>query len=138
MRDDDLERLLEYDRIRYYLANGWYVRFRIWRVEVTGSRPFGIRYSFTLHDDLNQRLLGFDNSHGVPRQVAHDHQHAFRRTKDVFAYAFVNADELLSDFMAAAEAACQHENIELTFVEKVVELDIDVSEGEEDEDQTDR
>lgn len=38
MRDDALERLLEYHRIRYYLANAWYVRFRIWRVEVSEER----------------------------------------------------------------------------------------------------
>jgi len=135
VRDDAFERLLEYHGIRYYLANAWYVRFRVWRVEVTAARPFGIRYSFTLHDDLNERLLGFDNAHGVPRQLAHDHQHAFRRM-EVSAYSFVDADKLLSDFMAAAEAACEHENIEFTFVEKEVELDEDAG-GGEDEDQTD-
>jgi Family of unknown function (DUF6516) len=134
VRDDALERLLEYHGIRYYLANAWYVRFRVWRVEVTETRPYGIRYSFTLHGDLNERLLGFDNAHGVPRQVAHDHQHAFRRTKDVSAYEFVNADRLLSDFFATVEAACQQENIEFTFVEKEVELDVEAGEGADDED----
>jgi len=137
MRDDALERLLEYHGLRYYLGNAWYVRFRIWRVEVSEARPHGIRYSFTLHDDLNARLLGFDNAHGVPRQVAHDHQHNFRRTKQIFEYAFVNADKLLSDFMTAAGDACQRENVEFTFVEKEVELEDEADEGDDDESQAD-
>jgi hypothetical protein len=134
VRDDALERLLEYHGIRYYLANAWYVRFRVWRVEVTETRPHGIRYSFTLHDDLNERLLAFDNAHGVPRQVPHDHQHPFRRTRDASAYEFVSTDRLLGDFFAAAEAACQQENVEFTFVEKEIELDIEAGEGDDDED----
>jgi hypothetical protein len=137
VRDDALERLLEYHGLRYYLANAWYVKFRIWRVAVSEARPHGIRYSFTLHDDLNERLLGFDNAHGVPRQVAHDHQHTFRRTKQIFRYSFVNADKLLSDFMTAAEDACQRENVEFTFVEKEVELEDEADEGDDDEDQAD-
>jgi hypothetical protein len=137
VRDDAFERLLEYHGIRYYLANAWYVRFRIRRVEVSEARPHGIRYSFTLHDDLNERLLGFDNAHGVPRQVAHDHHHTFRRTKQIFGYAFVNADKLLSDFMTPAGDACQRENVEFTFVEKEVELEDEADEGDDDESQAD-
>jgi len=136
MSDDAMERLLQYHGLRYYLANAWYVKFRVWRVEATAARPCGIRYSFTLHDDLNGRLLGFDNAHGVPRQVAHDHQHAFRRA-EASAYSFVDADKLLSDFMGAAEAACRQENIEFTFVEKVIVLGVDAGEGDQDADQTD-
>lgn len=106
-------------------------------MEVSDARPHGIRYSFTLHDDLNERLLGFDNAHGVPKQVAHDHQHGFRRTKQSFGYAFVTADKLLSDFMTAAAEACQQENVEFTFVEKEVEPESDADEGDDDEDQAD-
>jgi len=135
--DDALERLLEYHGLRYYLANAWYVRFRIWRVNVSEARPHGIRYSFTLHDDLSERLLGFDNAHGVPKQVAHDHHHGFRRTNMVFGYAFLSADKLLSDFMAAVADACQRENVEFTFVEKEVELENEADEGDGDEDQAD-
>lgn len=133
MHDDAFERLLGYHRLRYYLANAWYVRFRIWRVKASKARPHGIRYSFTLHDDLNERLLGFDNAHGVPRQVAHDHRHGFRRTEQIFGYAFLDADKLLSDFMAASEEACRQENVEFTFVEKDVELEVEADEGDDDE-----
>ena len=41
------------------MVNAWYVSFRIWRVEVSEARPHGIRYSFTLHDELSARHLGF-------------------------------------------------------------------------------
>lgn len=138
MRDDALDRLLSYHGLRYYLANSWFVRFRVWRVEVSETRPLGIRYSLTLHDDLNRRLLGFDNAHGVPQQVAHDHWHLFRRTKPSFPYVFQDADKLLVDFMTAVETACQQEGVELCFVEKVVESDDELEEGEDDEDKPKR
>ncbi len=94
-------------------------------------------FAITLHDDLNERLLGFDNAHGVPRQVAHDHQHTFRRTKQILGYVFANADKLLSDFMTAAGDACQREHVEFTFVEKEIELEDEADEGDDDENQAD-
>jgi integrase len=126
VRDDALERLLGYHGLRYYLVNAWYVSFRIWRVEVSEARPHGIRYSFTLHDELSARLLGFDNAHGVPKQMAHDHRHSFRRTKQIVEDWFVSADKLLSDFMTAVGEACRSENVEFLFVEKERELGEDV------------
>ncbi len=73
MRDDAFERLRGYDGLRYGLGSNWYVRFRIWLVPITDARPYGIRYSFVRHDEVNQRLLGFDNADDVARRVAHDH-----------------------------------------------------------------
>jgi hypothetical protein len=66
MVDEPIRRLLDYDQRRYWLVNGWSIRFRITEIEASTERPNGIRYSFTLHDVDGARLLGFDNAHGVP------------------------------------------------------------------------
>jgi hypothetical protein len=69
-----------------------------------------LRYSFTLHDPNGNRLVGFDNAHGVPPQgsryrkpsVEHDHWH---RTVDDEGrpYSFTTAEQLLIDFEAEVE-----------------------------------
>jgi hypothetical protein len=66
MLDEAMRRLLDFDRRRYWLSNGWSIRFRITEVEATEGRPHGIKYAFTLHDVDRTRLLGFDNAHGIP------------------------------------------------------------------------
>jgi hypothetical protein len=72
MADEAMRRLLRFDRRRYWLENGWSVRFRVTEVAVTTARPHGIKYAFTLHDVDRTRLLGFDNAHGVPRAQAYE------------------------------------------------------------------
>ncbi len=66
MLDEAMRRLLDYDRRRYWLVNGWSIRIRVGEIEVTPARPQGIKYAFTLHDIDGTRLLGFDNAL-VPR-----------------------------------------------------------------------
>ena len=123
MRDEPFERLLDYHRRRYWLLNGWSLRFRVIAVEITEVRPHGIRYSLTLHDTDGTRLLGFDNAHGIPRQLKHDHQHRFRKTHEVVPYEFRGADELLVDFFAAVERACTHEDVEFAFDDELTDLE---------------
>lgn len=81
--DTSMHRLLDYHRRRYWLVNGWSIRFRVFEVPVSEARPHGLRYSFTLHDIDEGRLLGFDNAHGVPMSQAYDHRHRFRRTVEL-------------------------------------------------------
>src|SRR4051812_4927061 len=100
MSDEAMERLLDYDRRRYWLDNGWSVRFRIRRVEATEARPHGIKYAFTLHDADGTRLLGFDNAHAPRRTTMFDHRHRFRKTEDLVPYAYVDPDQLLVAFFA--------------------------------------
>ncbi len=74
---------------------------------MTPERPHGLRYSFTLHGPDGERLVGFDNAHGVPpkgsrfrkSQVEHDHWH---RTEDDEGrpYRLSSVDRLLVDFEA--------------------------------------
>ena len=122
MNSEAMDRLLGYHRRRYWLANGWCVRFRVKRCPVTQSRPHGIRYAFTLHDVDMTRLLGFDNAHGVPRRLAYDHRHRLRQTAPV-AHDFTSADDLIRDFFDAVEHACHREDVPFAFVDEMTELE---------------
>jgi hypothetical protein len=115
MFDDAFRRLLDFDRRRYWLSNGWSIRFRITEVETSEGRPHGIKYAFTLHDVDRSRLLGFDNAHGIPRVQVYDHRHRFRRTEDLVSYDFRGAGELICDFFAAVEDACRQEGVAFEF-----------------------
>ena len=127
MLDEAMRRLLDFDRRRYWLSNGWSIRFRIPEVEATDSRPHGIKYAFTLHDVDRTRLLGFDNAHGIPRAQAYDHRHRFRRTADLVSYDFRGADELICDFFAAVEQACRQEGVPFEFEADEVEYVMEAS-----------
>ncbi len=113
--DEPMHRLLGFDRRRYWLSNGWSIRFRVAEIEASAVRPHGIKYSFTLHDHDGSRLLGFDNAHGVPRAETYDHRHRFRRTQQLVAYEFQGADQLICDFFAAVEQACRQDGVPFEF-----------------------
>lgn len=66
MTGEAMRRLLDYDRRRYWLVNGWSLRFRVAEIEASEARPHDIKYAFALHDVDGMRLLGFDNAHGIP------------------------------------------------------------------------
>ena len=127
--DDALLRLFDYDRRRYWLANGWSIRFRIVQTAPTRERPHGIKYSFTLHDMDGARLLGIDNAHGIGRAQAYDHRHRFRRAAELVRYDYRGADELICDFFAAVEQACRTEGVPFAFAAEEVDLDLE-DEGE--------
>jgi hypothetical protein len=125
MPDEAMRRLLDYDRRRYWLVNGWSIRFRIAEIAASAERPHGIKYAMTLHDVDGTRLLGFDNAHGVPGAQAYDHRHRFRRAAELVAYEFRGADELISDFFAAVEQACRQEGAAFEFAAEEVELEME-------------
>ena len=123
MRDEAMGRLLDYDRRRYWLENGWSIRFRVRETQVSEARPHGIRYAFTLHDVDATRLLGFDNAHGIPRAQTYDHRHRFKKTDELVPYEFSDADTLLCDFFNAVESACKAEGVAFDFVDADLELE---------------
>jgi len=125
MPDEAMVRLLDYNRRRYWLANGWSIRFRVAEIAVSKGRPRGIKYAFTLHDVDGNRLLGFDNAHGVGRAQTYDHRHRFRRTAELVPYVFKGADELICDFFAAVERACATEGVDFVFDAEDIELEED-------------
>ena len=77
--------------------------------------PHGVRYSLTLHDRHNQRVLGYDNAHAVDtrrprfaaRRLAWDHIH---RQNRVTQYTFKSAGQLLEDFWSDVNRIIEAEN----------------------------
>lgn len=125
MADNAMRRLLDYDRRRYWITNGWSISFRVAEAPVTSGRPHGIKYSFTLHDLDRKRLLGFDNAHGLPRVRTYDHRHRFRRTAELVSYNYRDADGLICDFFDAVEMACRQEGVPFEFGAEDAELELE-------------
>ncbi len=105
--DKTIENLLDLDGIRYVIDEklGLWVKFEAKKVSVTTDRPHGIKYSLTLHDRSNKRIMGFDNSHAieysgkknVTSKRTHDHWH--RDGSDGGRpYEYVSAVKLIKDF----------------------------------------
>jgi hypothetical protein len=67
----------------------------------------------------------------VPRALAFDHRHRFRRIQELVPYSFVGADELICDFFAAVEQACRQEGVAFDFFDEDIELEDDDDEAEE-------
>lgn len=65
--DKTLEFLLDLDSQIMVINNdlGIWVKFEVKRVVATKDRPHGVRYSLSLHDRNNERMMGFDNAHAV-------------------------------------------------------------------------
>lgn len=104
--DVGLDILLSLDGTEYTEENGYWYKIEAKKVEPTVERPHGIRYNLTLHDNYNQRILGFDNAHAIKtkksgyfsgRIVTYDHVHKAIKDRGT-AYEFVSAQQLLNDF----------------------------------------
>jgi len=106
--DASLQTLLDLDGEVFPMDNGYWTKFEAFRVTPTKQIPHGIKYSLTLHDRNNTRILGFDNAHAykpkrrkyAARKVTWDHKH--RMEKDGL-YEFESASQLLEDFWEAVE-----------------------------------
>lgn len=105
--DAGLEILLSLDGTEYTEENGYWYKIEASKVESTTERPHGIRYNLTLHDNYNQRILGFDNAHAVKAKkhgyyagtiVSYDHVHRSIKDKGI-PYEFGSAQQLLNDFL---------------------------------------
>ncbi len=104
--DIGLETLLELNGTEYTEKNGCWYRIEAWEVEQTSGIPHGIRYNLTLHDNFNQRILGFDNAHAIYINeggrfngyiIKYDHMHTSIKGPAA-PYEFMNAQQLLEDF----------------------------------------
>jgi len=60
---NDLENLLNLHGEVFPMDNGYWVKFEAYLVEPTKTIPHDIRYSLTLHDKNNHRVIGYDNAH---------------------------------------------------------------------------
>lgn len=65
--DVELLTLLDLDGQSYWYKTFW-VKIEARQVEKDEHRPHGIKYSLTLHDRNNTRVLGFDNAHAIKKR----------------------------------------------------------------------
>ncbi len=101
--DVGLETLLLLNGEIFPMDNGFWTKIEAYRIVSNQHVPHGIRYSLTLHDRYNSRILGYDNAHGIKPQRKRfggkrevwDHRH---KRKIVEPYEFENAAQLLEDF----------------------------------------
>ncbi|MDP6787141.1 MAG: DUF6516 family protein [Rhodospirillales bacterium] len=119
-----LEFLLAFDGRIHHLEEGYWIKFEIKRVKVTGERPHGLSYSFTLHAPDDTRLVGFDNAHGVSatgsrfkkQPAASDHWH--RTMGDPGRpYTFKGAETLIDDFFDEVERVLSERGIGMAVVD---------------------
>lgn len=91
-----LDYLLELDGEIFPMDNGYWTKFEAKKVSPNEKIPHGIKYSLTLHDRNNTRVIGYDNAHGIKaKKTEWDHKHERSRVK---TYEFKSAGELLEDF----------------------------------------
>lgn len=100
--DYELEFLLSLDGQEFRFASGYRIKIEVRKVEVTNSRPHGIKYSLTLHDQNGRRIYGMDNAHGTGRRREFDHRHVYG-TRKIVGYRYRTAGELLNVFYREAE-----------------------------------
>src|SRR5436189_6176731 len=99
--DTSLENILSLDNVRYVISEhlGIWVKFEVKRIELSTDRPHGIKYSFTLHNRSNKRIMGFDNAHSVKNSEDKTYDHWHRDESDTGRpYHYLNAEKLLTDF----------------------------------------
>ncbi len=105
--DKTINNLLELDGVRYVVDEslGLWVKFEAKEIESDLNRRQGIKYSLTLHDPYNRRIMGFDNAHaieyGAKKVIAshrtYDHWHSHERDEGK-PYRYKNAIKLIEDF----------------------------------------
>lgn len=111
--------LLSLHRQKIGYDNGYWVTFRVTEVPPDEGRPWGFQYALTLHDENDDRILGYDNSHSIDaatgpakkskRQVAFDH--IDRRGKRSVPYQFTTPYQLVEDFLADVEKILREEGV---------------------------
>lgn len=102
--DSNIETLLLLDDERFVIDEslGLWVKFE---AKLTNNRWQGIRYSLSLHNRSNERIMGFDNAHtieydgkvGVAPKRTYDHWHYNEYDKGS-PYDYQNTGKLLEDF----------------------------------------
>jgi len=104
---DDLENLLSLHGEVFPMDNGYWVKFEAYQIKPTKAVPHGIRYSLTLHDKSNKRVIGYDNAHSfksskkyAATKESYDHIH---KQMDIVAYEFESAGQLLEDFWKSVD-----------------------------------
>jgi len=103
-----LKALLDLDGEIFPMDNGFWTKIDAKMVIQSDKIPHGVRYSLTLHNKRNLRVLGYDNAHrfrggrkgfGI-KTTEWDHKHEGSKVKP---YEFKNTGQLLKDFWTDVE-----------------------------------
>ena len=116
---DGLEYLLDLHLSKIGYDNGYWVTMRIVEIAPDSGRPFGVQYSLTLHDDKDDRVLGFDNSHSMDMATGPARKSkrpdAFdpidRRGRNSIPYKFTTPYKLIEDFFVAVDEVLKQEGM---------------------------
>jgi hypothetical protein len=65
MESSGLETLLLLDGEVFPMSNGYWTKIESKKVIANEHIPHGIKYSLTLHNRYNKRMIGYDNAHGI-------------------------------------------------------------------------
>jgi hypothetical protein len=101
--DPGIRNLLDLHSTQIEVGAGYWAKFEAQEVEADARRPDGIKYSLTLHAPSGERVIGFDNAHGVKgaRHTRWDHSHP--AGGEIRPYTFRDAGKLLEDFWKSVE-----------------------------------
>jgi hypothetical protein len=117
IEESGLETLLDLDGNIFEMGEGYWVKIEAQRVPPDAGRPHGINYSLTLHSPAGERLVGYDNAHGVPvragrpDQITSPFDHTHRRCH-ALPYGYSDAPTLLVDFWRDVEKTLREEGVQ--------------------------
>ena len=111
--------ILDLHRKKIGYDNGYWVTMRVTKVAASEGRPHGVKYALTLHDENDDRVLGYDNSHAVDvatgpaRKSARPKRfdHIDRRGKPSVPYNFTTPYKLVEDFFAHVDRVLKEEGV---------------------------
>jgi len=106
--DVSLDTLLNLNGEIFPMDNGYWTKFEAFEIMATPQIPHGVKYSLTLHNRNNKRVLGFDNAHAFKpkknkygaRKITWDHKH---NMENIRPYEFESASQLIEDFWQDVE-----------------------------------
>src|SRR5688572_26560400 len=97
---------LSFDRKLIRYEKGFWTTFRVTAVPPSPERPHGFQYSLSLHDEHDDRMLGYNNAHPVAHRSgparksrsAVEYDHINRRGRRTVPYKFTTPYKLMEDF----------------------------------------
>jgi len=121
-RNQELEFLLELDGVRFMVNEllGFWVKFSVKQIPPNKFVPHGIKYSLSLHDRNNNRIIGFDNAHSVTEGInryskdyhSYDHKHRYKGDKGKY-YKYTSAAKLVEDFWLEVDKVIAETEVEV-------------------------
>lgn len=97
-KDHSLEYLLDLNGEIAEVGDGFWVKFNIRHIKVDKERPYGIKYSLTLHNEKGERVLGYDNAHAPYENKKGDEFDHIHKGERIKRYNYSSAEKLMEDF----------------------------------------